>query len=258
MTRRAWLTLLTVSICFCFASNADAAPPAKHVVFVIGEREYKTNETLPPFAKEELTEKLGWKCTFRFADPKDRNQISGLEVLKSADLLVLSVRRRAFPADQFKHIRTYLEAGKPLVGIRTASHAFDTKGNAPAGHTEWTKFDPEVLGGNYHGHYGASDKPTIRLAAGAKESPILEGIEGISFQAGGSLYQVSPLAKRCKPLLTGSIEGKDPEPVAWTTTYRKGRVFYTSLGHPDDFKSPAFRKLLRNAIVWATDEPSAK
>ena len=237
-----------------FASSTTAAdkdPPSKpHVVFIIGEQEYETEKTLPAFAKKELEARLGWKCTFRHADPDDRNQISGLDVLTSADLLVLSVRRRAFPADQFKHIRNYIDAGKPLVGVRTASHAFDTKGKAPEGHTEWLKFDPEVLGGSYHGHYGNTTLATITPNAKAKRHPILKGLANTSFQCGGSLYKAAPLANTCTPLLTGTIADAEPEPVAWTNTHRGGRVFYTSLGHPDDFDNPHFRRLLSNALIW--------
>ncbi|MBC8235485.1 ThuA domain-containing protein [bacterium] len=42
------------------------------------------------------------------------------------------------------------------------------------------------------------------------------------------------------------------EPVAFTSTYQGGRVFYTSLGHPDDFNNDSFCKLLVNAVFWAT------
>jgi type 1 glutamine amidotransferase len=69
------------------------------------------------------------------------------------------------------------------------------------------------------------------------------------------LYKVSPLAKTASPLLIGSIPDQPAEPVAWTNTYQKGRVFYTSLGHPDDFAQPDFNKLLVNAVFWAIDKP---
>jgi putative heme-binding domain-containing protein len=236
-----------------FAFRPDDRPRA---VFLIGEDEYRTEKTLPEFARKEL-EPLGIRCTFAIADPKKPHDFPGVEALDDADLLVLSVRRRA-PADHEMAIfRRYIEAGKPLVGIRTACHAFDTRGHAPPGHVEWTTFDPDVLGGHYTNHYGNDIKPAIERAPSDKTSPILEGVV-TPFTAQGSLYKVSPLASSCIPLLMGTIPGHAPEPVAWINAKARARIFYTSLGHPGDFEIPAFRVLLRNAVLWALDRPPAR
>ena len=145
-----------------FAFQPDDRPRA---VFLIGEDEYKTETTLPAFATREL-EPLGVRCTFVIADPKTPHDFPGVEALDDADLLVLSVRRRAPTAAQMAIIRKYVESGKPLVGIRTACHAFDTRGKAPAGHAEWATFDPDVLGGHYTGHHAndarARNQPCAR------------------------------------------------------------------------------------------------
>jgi type 1 glutamine amidotransferase len=167
---------------------------------------------------------------------------------------VLFARRRALPAEQMKYFRDYMDSGKPLVALRTASHAFDTRGNAPEGYAEWPKLDPEVLGGNYHGHHGSGPKCTVTAAAGADGHPILAGVQ-IPFTSDGSLYEVRPLAESTKQLLIGTIPDKEPEPVAWTNMYKESRVFYTSLGHADDFKNVPFRRLLINAVFWAMNKP---
>ena len=120
------------------------------VVFLIGEDEYKTETTLPAFAVKEL-EPLGLRCTMAIADPRSPHDFPGALALDDADLLVLSVRRRAPKAEEMALIRRYIESGKPLVGIRTACHAFDTRGKAPPGHVEWKSFDPDVLGRPLHG-----------------------------------------------------------------------------------------------------------
>ena len=112
-----------------------SAPP--HVVFLIGEREYKTQETLPKFARDELIGKLKFRCTFVHADAKDGNSFPGIEAIETADLVILSVRRRSPQVADLARVRKYLAAGRPLVGIRTASHAFHTKGKHPRGHAEW-------------------------------------------------------------------------------------------------------------------------
>ena len=128
-------------------------------------------------------------------------------------------------------IRKYIESGKPLVGIRTACHAFDTRGKAPAGHAEWKSFDPDVLGGHYTGHHGNDAHPEIALAPSDKTHMIVRDIE-TPFVSQGSLYKVSPLAAGTQALLMGTIPGQPPEPVAWVNMRGHARVFYTSLGHP--------------------------
>jgi putative heme-binding domain-containing protein len=240
-----------------FAFGPEVRPRA---VFVIGDDEYKTEQTLPAFARAEL-EPLGVRCTFVIADPKTPHDFKGIEALDDADLLVVSTRRRAPRADQMSMIRRYLESGKPVVGIRTASHAFDAKGQAPPGHAEWRTFDPDVLGGHYTGHHANDLLPTVTLAKGAKGHPILSGVS-TPFRGHGSLYKTSPLAASTRPLLVGKIStsrGPDPpaEPVAWVNLVGASRVFYTSLGHPGDFDDPAFRRLLRNGVFWALNREPA-
>jgi len=228
---------------------AVAAPP--HVVFLIGEREYKTEETLPKFARDELIGKLKFRCTFVHADPKDGNSFPGIEAIETADLVILSVRRRSLKVADLARVRKHLAAGRPLVGVRTASHAFHTKGKHPRGHAEWQEFDPEVLGGHYVGHHGNKLVATVATLPSAAKHPILAGVSTKPFDVGGSLYRVNPLKKACVPLLSGRVEGAPVEPVAWTHSYRGGRIFYTSLGHPKDFQLPAFQRLLRNAVLWS-------
>ncbi len=233
-----------------FRFKADARPRA---VFLIGEDEYQTEKTLPAFAVKEL-EPMGIRCTMAIADPKVPHNFPGVEALDDADLLVLSVRRRAPKAEEMAIIRRYIKAGKPVVGIRTACHAFDTRGKAPAGHAEWTTFDPDVLGGHYTGHHGNDLKPEVDRAESDKPNPILSGVE-TPFTGQGSLYKVNPLASSAIPLLVGRIPGHPAEPVAWINRKGNARIFYTSLGHPGDFATPAFRTLLRNAVLWALDRP---
>ena len=225
------------------------------VVFLVGEDEYKTETTLPAFAVKEL-EPLGLRCTMAIANPKTPHDFPGALALDDASLLVLSVRRRAPKADEMALIRRFIEAGKPLVGIRTACHAFDTRGKAPPGHLEWTSFDPDVLGGHYTGHHAESVPPTIDRAPGSQDHPILAGVS-IPFPASGSLYKTSPLANTAVPLLMGKAGNLPVEPVAWVNRKGTSRTFYTSLGHPGDFERPEFRRLLKNAIFWALDRQPA-
>jgi nicotinamidase-related amidase/type 1 glutamine amidotransferase len=231
--------------------SSDKRP---HIVFLLGEREYRTTTTVPAFAEAYLAP-AGFRCTYIHAashnDATRKHDFPGFDAVRSADLLFVSIRRRGLKPEQLDLIRAHLDAGKPLVGIRTASHAFHTRGKHPKGHAEWETFDPEVLGGNYAGHHGPKHQPTITLAPAAKDHPILRGVK--PFPSGGSLYKVRPLAKSATPLLIGTIPDAPPEPVAWTHTHKKARIFATSLGHWDDFQNPHFLRLLTNAIHWATE-----
>ncbi|MCI0625540.1 MAG: NPCBM/NEW2 domain-containing protein [Acidobacteria bacterium] len=226
------------------------------VVLMIGEDEYETDETLLRFATGEL-ERRGIRCTLVLADPKDKNSFPGLEALNGADLLVLSVRRRTPPKAQLDLIRSYLEAHRPLVAIRTSSHAFVSESRSP--HSDWKRFDADVLGGTYVGYDGGaretgSEAWSVAQAAG---HPILKGLEKARFYTPSWIYRMRSLAPTTTVLVKGRWSHDRPtEPVAWTNSYKGGRIFYTSLGHPGDFELTEFRLLLLNGIFWAMDKPA--
>ncbi len=226
-----------------------------HVVMLVAEREYETIKTLPVFVKKHLSD---YRVTMVLADPNDTNVLEGIEAVADADVLLVSVRRRALPKGQLDRIRKHVADGKPVIGIRTANHAFSLRNKpAPEGRAVWPKWDQEVFGGNYTNHYGNSLKATVsRTKNPADESQartLLKGVPDKPFVAGGSLYKVAPLAKTAQPLMVGRVEGHPAEPVAWT--FRRsdgGKSFYTSLGHVDDFRGEVLPTLLANAIAWAT------
>lgn len=223
-----------------------------HVVFVVGEEEYKTEQTLPAFAAQHLGKEF--RTSFVFARESDPNDFPGMNAVDEADVLFVSVRRRTPPARDLERIRAFAAAGKPLLGIRTASHAFSLRHNAPVseGHSSWPTFDPDVWGGHYTNHHGEGAKTAVSSPPGASQQPILTGIDLQAITGNGSLYKVSPLAASATPVLIGNIPGEPSEPIAWTNARPSGgKSFYTSLGHPDDFRQPAFNQLLLNAIRWA-------
>ncbi len=227
----------------------------KHIVIVMGEREYETADTVPKFALKELGK--DFKISLVYADVKDKNFFPGAEIIRDADVVLVSVRRRNLSAAQLKLFKDHIAAGKPLVGIRTASHAFhQNKSGPPEGLAEWRDFDGSVLGGNYHGHLGNTVTTFAQPIGKMAEHPILRGVDPGRFQTYGSLYQVRPLKESTETLLIGSAQNvKEREPVAWTNSLPSGsRVFYTSLGHPYDFEITQFRTMLRNAIYWIVKE----
>lgn len=231
----------------------------KRVVMIIGENEYHTWETLPEFARQELGWR-GFEVSYVMASPKDGDpDFKDVEAIRDADLLVVSARRRTPSKAMMELLRAHLDAGKPLVGIRTASHAFDAK-PADAAYASWPAFDTEILGAKYGNHYG--NKPpgapgTIIEGVSSNASHlVLTGVPTTPFRVTSHLYKYTNLAATAVPLLRGHVEGQETqEPVAWVNTAQDRRVFYTSLGSPDDFQLPAFRRLFLNGILWSLHQP---
>lgn len=222
-----------------------------HVAIVAAEDEYKTEITLPKFAREHLGK--DYRVSFLFADAKERSNLPGVNAIPDADVLFLSVRRKPLQEAQLKLIREFIASGKPVVGIRTTSHAFAPRRGEklPAGVAMWERIDLDLLGCTYDGHHENTLTTQVSLAAAGH--PILKGIPADGFTSRASLYRSKPLAEDTILLLTG-VAGKHPvEPIAWIREAAPGRgkVFYTSLGHPADFEEPAFIQLLKNGIAWA-------
>ena len=239
-----------------FGFRGDEKP---HVVFMIGEKEYDTASTLPLFAQKHL-EYRGIRCTFVHVNKEDPDNFTGIGALKDADLLFLSVRRRTPPKAQLDLIRAHLAKGKPLVGIRTASHAFDREPPSQR-HARWTQFDDEILGVDYRQHYGnrpPKDPATvIQATVSGTKHPILTGVTQDAFEAKSHLYKNKLVATTVTVLMTGTLSGRAEisEPVAWTNEVNGSRIFYTSLGGVGDFSLPAFQRLLLNGVLWALDRP---
>ncbi len=243
-----------------FRFSADSRPT---MVMVIGESEYHTWETLPAFATDTLL-KAGLRIEYVTATTRnDDYHFMGYRAITGADLVLVSARRRAMPHEMAVMLKQHVESGKPVVGIRTASHAFSVRGSdrsklGQAGLEDWPEFDSEVLGGNYTGHHPAGPVTIVRVVQEAADHPVLKGVALESWSSPASLYKTSPLKPGATVLLTGQIAGEQAEPIAWVRSAgpRQSRVFYTSLGHPEDFRSSSFRRMLRNGILWAIGMPT--
>ncbi|MBM82413.1 MAG: nicotinamidase [Planctomycetaceae bacterium] len=222
-----------------------------HVAIVTAEQYYHTNVSLPDFALRNLGR--DFRVSYVFADDKERNTLPGIDVLKEADVLVLCVRRRVLPLDQMQFVRDFIESGKPVVGVRTAHHAFVLADGKPGkGLVDWPGFDREVFGCDYQRGHGPDAPAIVGLAQDANSHELLNGITDRTFRAGYSAYKHRNLDKNTKLLLSAKVADQTAEPVAWT--YKRkggGRSFYVGLGHPKDFEDPTFDRLLTNAIYWA-------
>lgn len=251
-----------------------------HVVFVTGDEEYRSEESMPMLARI-LKRDYGFDVTVRYAldgrgiiDPNNLSNIPGLSVLEDADLMVLFTRFRALPDSQLHYILDYAESGKPMVGFRTATHAFRYEDDST--HAYLNEAWPQQVFGQHwithHGHFddGANPLTNVQIIPEQQSHVILRGVE--PFQAYSWLYHVDggdhELYGDSRPLLIGTAIksghaqsnrlDKFPltNPVAWTKTYTgasgtAARVFFTTLGHPYDFREEPMRKLALNGILWA-------
>ena len=221
-----------------------------HIAIMIAEDEYETDSTLPEFAKSHLQK--DFRVSLIFGSKTERNDIPGLEAIRDADLLLLSVRRRTLPQKQLQLVRDYEAAGKPMLGIRTSSHAFCLRKKQPEPEfAAWPEFDSQVWGGNYSGHTKNGTVYQLKPNKSAKSDVVLRDVDLTKINGHMSLYLNAPLAKTAEPLVQGfpSEDETQLQPVVWRNTRANGGLsIYTSLGHVDDFKQPEFQKLLLNAI----------
>jgi hypothetical protein len=266
----------------------------KRIAFVTAESEYRANQRLPEFARE-LTLKHNIHCDFALGIPimtdanknvkpevkaeyaaygmpidnegkitlsPTRHNIENLQILNDADMTVIFVRRRALEPEKLAMIEDYVVSGRPILGIRTASHAFDANANVPREGggleaakdnaseflSQWKEFDRDVLGGNYQGHYGHLNTGTdVFIVPGMEGHPLLKGVEP-KFNSLNWLYRNRPLrSDQVQVLLLGSNPGVSDEPVMWINNKN---VIYTSLGHWDDWKIESFRNMMFNAVDY--------
>lgn len=255
-----------------------------HIVFVTGDEEYRSEESMPMLArliKRELNAKVT-VCyaldSTGFIAPNRNDHISNLKALEEADLMVIFTRFRALPEIERNYITDYVESGRPIVGFRTATHAFKYENDSSL--VYWNDEWPTKVFGQqwitHHGHFDDGANPLTNVnAIDNDKHPILNGFSSI--EAYSWLYHVDGGAWKLygdsKPILEGTslkskhqMEGSLDQypltnPVAWTKSYtgssgKTARVFFTTLGHPYDFKIPEIRKIALNGMYWALGKES--
>ena len=241
-------------------------PDTPRVVFVTGEEEYRSEESMPMLARilknrYGFDVEVAYSVTDGFIDPNRRDNISGLVALENADMMVLFTRFRNLPDDQLQYILDFTESGRPVAGFRTSTHAFQYGEDHANSYLdeEWPQY---VFGLPWISHFGNEHSTDVFFAADNVNHPILRGVE--PFHVRSWLYDASGLSDDAQPLLIGrAVEGDepggdhfgDPHVVAWTKLYEAqngiSRVFFTTLGHPYDFNDLHMRRTAIQGIFWA-------
>jgi hypothetical protein len=275
--------------------GSDGPGRGKHIVLVSGDEEYRSEEALPQLGKI-LARHHGFKCTVLFAvdpedgtiDPEAVDNIPGLKALQTADLMIMATRFRELPDSQMKHIDDYVESGRPIIGMRTATHAFryDEGSTSEYRHYDfqsetWEQgFGRQVLGETWIAHHGRHGVESTRgvIVETMKDHPVVRGCDDI--WGPSDVYAVRlPLPDTCRPLVLGQVlsgmsrgdppvverasaDGGQPVhpndpmmPVAWIKSYsgrsgKTGRAFTTTMGAAEDLASEGLRRLLVNAAYW--------
>ncbi len=258
----------------------------KHIVFISGDEEYRSEESFPMMAKI-LSQRHGFKCTVLFAidprtgtiDPNQQTNIPGMEQLQTADLLFMCMRFRELPDDQMKYFEEYVQSGKSIVALRTSTHAFLYSRNKESKYARYSYnskaknweggFGKKVVGETWISHHGAHGSEGTRgLINGLHAShPILKGVKDIWGPT--DVYTVNGLNENTTILLYGQSSlgmtsdaplsyAKSIMPVGWTTTYQtekgmKAKIFATTMGASMDLKSEDLRRMLINASYWALE-----
>jgi hypothetical protein len=240
----AWSSVASAQVVF---EPKDGPGRGKRVVFVVGDDEYFSEEAGPLLARI-LAERHGFRATVCFSThpetgviaQSEKANIPGLEALRTADLMVVFTRFRALEDSQMKEIVDYLDSGRPVIGLRTATHgfAYPSGSTSPYAKYSWNNkdsayeggFGRQILGETWISHWGGHGKQATRgiLAPGAAGHPVLRGIKDGDIYGPTDVYEVRlPQPKGCEPLVLGqvlkSMDFKD-EPVGEETDPKTGKL----------------------------------
>ena len=192
----------------------------KHIVMVSGDEEYRSEEALPMLAKI-LSTHHGFDCTVLFAvdpdtgliNPNINHRIPGLDALEGADLMVIFARFRRLPDADMKHIDDYCNSGKPIIGIRTATHAFDYRRSKESPYKKyswrnkvWKRgFGGEILGETWVSHHGGHGTQSTRGVINKNHGshPVLTGVTDIWGPT--DVYGINKLPENSKVLVRGQV-----------------------------------------------------
>ena len=255
----------------------------KKIVFISGDEEYRSEEAFPMLGKL-LSKHHGFECTVLFAqdaktgeiNPDNQTNIPGMHLLDDADLVILGLRFRELPDEDMKHFVDYFQSGRPLIALRTSTHAFNYSRDKDSPYAkysfnasgEWPGgFGQQVLGETWHSHHGHHGKESTRgiLVHENAGHPILKGVDDVWGPT--DVYGVVHLPKDATVLMDGQVlKGMTPDsepntdkttmPLVWIREYPtrsgKNKMLVTTMGAATDFENEDLRRLVVNGAYWAT------
>lgn len=280
------------SVTYLQYEGQEGPGKGKHIVLVAGDDEYRSEESMPMLAKI-LSMRYGFKTTVLFPIepttgnivPNYQNNIPGLEHLATADLMIMLIRFRELPDEQSRHIENFLKAGKPIIGLRTSTHAFAYQKNPDSPFAKWhwmskaenweKGFGQRIFGETWVNHHGVHGKEGTRAIPDGLDQiidhPILRGVKDV--WGPSDVYGIKHLPAEANVLLyglsTAALSSESPivyeksvMPVAWTKPYqieggKAGMAFASTMGASLDFQNEDLRRLVINASFWLLEMPDA-
>ncbi len=268
------------------AAEANLPGKGKKIVLISGDEEYRSEESMPMLGKI-LSEQHGYDCVVlssinpdtQTVDPNYQSNIPGLHHLDDADGMIMCLRFRGLPDWQMAHFEKFVMEGKPLIALRTSTHAFNFPGDSKSPYKKWAfnskewegGFGQQIVGETWISHHGDHASQATRgvIPDAAKALPILKGVSDVFGPS--DVYGVVHLPSTVTVLLQGQVvKGMKPTdpplegpknnpmmPLAWTKDYqmpdgKSGRLFCTTMGAANDFLSEDLRRLVVNATYWLT------
>jgi hypothetical protein len=285
------LTCLALA-CLCTAQYLHAqqwvtySPPqgaanGKHILLLSGDEEYRSEESLPQLGKI-LSQRHGFQCTVLFSqdedgtiNPNNQTNVPGMHLLGKADLVVNQFRFRELPDAAMKHFVDYLDSGRPMIVLRTATHAFRYERNKQSPYASWSHdargggFGGMTVGETWTFHHGDHGKESARGLVDGKHrgNPILNSVSDV--WGPSDVYGVrADFPADATVLLWGqTLQGMQPGdppnlrkaimPIAWLRDYRSAsgktaRIFCSTIGAAIDLQSEDLRRLFVNASYHLT------
>lgn len=269
---------------WCIYEGKEGPGVGKHIVLIAGDDEYRSEEAMPMLGKI-LAKHHGFKCTVLFPvnpdsgeiEPSFQKNIPGMHNVESADLVILGLRFRNLPDEDMKHFVDYVDSGRPIIGLRTSTHAFRIPKDADSRYQHYSfnsrdwkgGFGQQVLGDTWINHHGHHNSQSCRgvINAQHEQHEILKGVTDVWGPT--DVYGIRNLPDTANVLLYGQVlQGMSPDdlpvdgpqnnpmmPLAWTKGFasksgKVARIFNTTMGSSTDFESDHLRRLVVNAAYW--------
>jgi hypothetical protein len=284
---RSFLALFASSLPLAAAplvfEGGEGPGKGKQVVLLAGDEEYRSEETMPMLAKL-LSVRHGFRCIVLFSidpktgeiDPNMQTHLPGMEAIDEADVVIMGLRFRHLPDEDMEHLVNHVKSGKPLIALRTSTHAFKYPGKSKSRFAKWSfnsktwsgGFGRQILGETWINHHGHHAVESTRGVVVAEAHPLMRGVEDVWGDT--DVYGIRDLPEDATVLMRGrvlagmspedpAVEGKknDPMmPVAWVRDRkvdgRRQQVVVTTMGAATDFVHPGLRRFVVNAVYWTT------
>lgn len=234
MTKRFWAFACGL-FSLVAAASAAGQPPLK-ALFLTGGG-YHDYKTLAP----HLTTNMSALVNVTFDVKFDMEVLKNPQFADAYDVVVYDLCFDEADGPLLDHALAVIRAGKPTVMIHCSVHAFRRSDRVH----EWEN----CCGMRSKVHDPFQPFGTQKLDP---DNPITRHWPADWKTAGDELYQTIEFLPGSKPLLRAKSPRDGREHiVCWTSTYGKGNVFATTLGH--DMKTaaqPDYLQLLARGLLW--------